>query len=205
MIYATLDINNNPTVFVENPRTWGNSSFGLNATADDYRAVGLWPVEISDPGPSSEWEVKTGQSHTVDTENKIITRTIEYGLMNLSNRKSIMTKQVEEEYQKSLQRGFTYDGGTFPATGPKRTRVVELVVQQNAGKGMPKGKTTKQFRDLSNTTHDFTASQIADLAEAGSDLVESADDNYESLIEQITMAASHTDLDAIDVTSGWSN
>ena len=121
----------------------------------------------------------------------------------LAERQSTMREQAEAQYQASLERGFSFDGGTFPATGVKRSRVAELVAGINAGKGLPQGKTTLTFRDQSGTAHDLVDSGIVDLGAAGSDLVDAADDRLEQLFGEIEAATSHADLDNNDLTANW--
>lgn len=133
------------------------------------------------------------------------TQWVEDSVEALAARKDIMREQADAEYQASLKRGFSYDGGTFPATGPKRARVVELVAGINAGKGLPQDKTAVRFRDLSDTAHDLSETGVIELGAAGSDLVDAADDRLEELYASIDAASSNADLDAIDVTSGWPN
>ena len=121
----------------------------------------------------------------------------------LEKQQAQMSEQSRDEFQAALERGFQFDGGTFIATGPRRTRVTELVVAINSGKGLPQGKTSMTFRDANGGTHDFNESQIVDLGAAGSDMVDAAEDRLEQLISQIIAATSHADLDAIDTNAGW--
>ena len=190
---------------IDRPSSYGNTALGPNASDEIFRSLGLWPVVVDDPGPSSQWEERAGVTHTVNSTDEIVTETVQYALVALEQRQSAMQQQARQQYQASLERGFSYDGGQWPATGPKRNRVTELVASINAGKGLPQSKAALTFRDLSGTTHDLSATGIIELGAAGSDLVDAADDNLESLIGQIQAAMSHADLDAINVSAGWPN
>lgn len=131
--------------------------------------------------------------------------TTEWNDRQIAQRKEFLRGQVEKEYQSSLERGFQFDNGQFPATGPKRARVTEYVASINAGKGLPQGKSTLTFRDMDGTGHDLDADGITDLGAKGSDLVDQADDRYEELQGAIEAAETLDELNALDPTAGWPN
>jgi len=112
---------------------------------------------------------------------------------------------AREQFQASLERGYTFDNGTWAPVGSRRQRVLEIVAGINAGKGLPQGKTSITLRDASGTAHSFDEQQIVDLAAEANDLVDKAETRYEEIIGQIDAATSQSDLDAIDVTAGWPN
>lgn len=123
----------------------------------------------------------------------------------VDERRVALREQANEQYMACLERGFAYDGGQWRAEGPKRRRVVEIVAQINAGMGLPQGKSSLRFWDMSGTAHDFSETQMVELGNAGNDLVDAADDNLADLQGQISAATSLDDLDAINVESGWPN
>lgn len=125
-------------------------------------------------------------------------------ILTVAERKPVMVEQSETQYQLRLAKGFSFDGGQFSlASLALRQRILEIVGQINSGRGLPNGKTTKRLYDQSGTAHDFDATQILDLGEVASDIVEGCDDRLDQLKIDIEAATSHSDLDAIDVTSEW--
>jgi len=123
----------------------------------------------------------------------------------VEQRKRDLREQAENEYQASLERGFNYDGGQWPATGPKRARVAEYVAQINAGKGLPQNKSSLRFWDMSGISHNLSETGIIELGANGSDLVDQADDRLEQLYGKIDAATSQSELDSIDPTARWPN
>lgn len=122
----------------------------------------------------------------------------------VADRKAAMLVRADERYQSALATGFSYDGGTFSLGSPaRRQRVLEIVGQVNAGRGLPNGKTSKVFYDESGTAHDLNATQVLDMGEAANSLIEAAEDRLQELRASVEAATSHSDLDAIDVTAGW--
>jgi len=121
----------------------------------------------------------------------------------ITQRQQQLKNLAKKQYNTALMRGFAFDGGTFPAAGPKRKHVIELMVNINSGIGMPNNKSTKQFFDLEGNSHEFTKNQILDLAEKGSILIDVVDDHYEELIKRIDGTTSHSDLDKIEIYEGW--
>lgn len=187
--------------------TWIDAATGNELTDSELIARGgLYPVTDNAPAFDSETQniVANPQSDWVIHET-FVEKTYTVTNKTVSEQKPLLRGKAQTEYQASLERGFSFDGGQFPATGSKRARVVELVAGINAGKGLPQGKTSLTFRDLSGTGHNLDAQGITNLGATGSDLVDQADDRYEELMGQIDAASTQADLDAIDLTSGWPN
>jgi len=124
--------------------------------------------------------------------------------------KEAKQQEARKQYQAVLERGFTdANGVTWQATQDARDRVLDLtqrIQEYRAGKvssALPNGKTSVKLTDASGARHDADANQIVSIAEQGSDFKDTAEDRLEELLGQIEAATSHSDLDAIDVTSGW--
>jgi len=190
-------------VIIPRPSSFRNVTFEDDASEDDFRSAGLWPVVVNDPGPSRSFQERVGQSRAADSTTETIVETVVYELIPVNERKSGMKEQARDQFEAALQSGFSFDGGTWAPVGERRQRVLEIVAGINAGRGLPQGKTALTFRDKSSTTHSFNETQILDFAEAASDLIDAAETRLEELNEQIAAATTHSDLDAIDVTSGW--
>jgi len=191
------------------PQTWRGTTFSTSARPDTYRRFGLWPVEVDDPG-AGPWEQESGRSHTVDTEREVVVETVQYALVPVDERKAAMQGQAREQFQAALASGFAdSDEITWAATDDARARVLDLtqrIQEHRAGKAasaLPNGKSAVKLRDASNTPHDVGPDKIVALAEQGSDFKDAAEDRLEQLVAEINAAASHDDLDQIDVTSGW--
>lgn len=126
-------------------------------------------------------------------------------------KRAIVKPDLEEEYEKSINRGFQFDGGTFIPTPSRRQRLAELVNQVNAARNgdvrdpLPNGRTTVRFTDASGTTHDFNSNQIIKLGAKGNDMFQKAEDNLELLNEKIVKATTKQELESIDTKSGWPN
>jgi hypothetical protein len=132
-------------------------------------------------------------------------------LETVDERKQRTKGEADREYQASLARGFSFDGGTWPAAGEGRRRVIERALRVTAAStgrakaALPNGKSAVTLVDMNGTPHQFNANEIADLAEAGDDLVDAADSRLFELRQAIDAATSDSDLDAIDTTEGWPN
>ena len=197
---------------IDRPSSYGNTSLGSNASDDTFRSLGLWPVLVDDPGPSSQWHVESGRTHTVNSTDETVFETVEYTLVALENRQSTMQNQARQHYQSALETGFTDSNGiTWPATKDARDRILDLtqhIQEFRAGtmtNELPgsQGKTTVRLQDTSGNLVNADSSKIIELADKGSNFKEDAQDRLEKLISQIRLAESHSDLDAIDVTIGW--
>lgn len=122
----------------------------------------------------------------------------------LDVRKTEMLAQASGKYQQVLADGVSYDGGQFRLDDlERRQRVAEIVNRINAGRGLPNGKTTMRFRNMTDSIHDLNETDILDLGEAADNLIDAAEDRLGEIKTDIKVATSHSDLDAIDVNSGW--
>lgn len=171
--------------------------YGLN---QDGRKVGpIDPTKVNDTG----W---TWFDTPSDRDAASLSK------LSLATRKRQMLDELKQEYQASLSRGFNYDAGVFRADiSERRQRLQELVAQINAYRNgdasseLPNGKNSINFEDESGSVHSLSASQIVEMGEAANNLIDSSEDNLASLKDSINNATSHSDLDAIDLSSGWSN
>mgnify|MGYP006429041095 CR=1 FL=1 len=153
------------------------------------------------PKAISEWEIKSDR--VVRTWDAPETKTV-------AERQNQLSSQAESQYNTVLRNGFDDGTGTvWPATNDARSRILDLtqhIQEFRAGTmstELPKGKTTIRLQDVTGAMHDADASKIIELADKGSDFKEDAQDRLEQLIGQIQAAASHADLDAISIDTGW--
>jgi hypothetical protein len=127
-------------------------------------------------------------------------------LPSLEARKQNMREAVSNAYVNVLEMGFTgSDGVRWSASPDAREKTARLMQSITAGKGLPNGKTSVVLRDALNQPHNLSESGIEALAGLGRDFMDNADDRQWELYDKIDSATSHSDLDAIDVRTGWPN
>lgn len=107
------------------------------------------------------------------------------------------------QHQTVLKQGITFNGAKFPAQGPGRQRVAEIVLGIAVEGRLPKGKPSVALTDLAGAKHQMSPTEVKQLARAASDFIEDTDDRYEELAAEIAGAATEEDLDTIDITTGW--
>jgi len=128
----------------------------------------------------------------------------------VDQRKDELRAQAAEQYQDTLDTGFTDANGiTWQATQAARDRVLNLtqrIQEYRAGKmstALPKGKDKARLFDADGNPQYATPDEIIALAEQGGDFKEDAADRLEQLLGEIAAATSHDELDAIDTSAGW--
>lgn len=210
--YAVTESGNWTGAIIPRPGSYANTSFSADADDDTFRSFGLWPVVVSDPGSPGEWYVPAGRATTTNSTTQTVTETISYELMPLDQRKKAMQSRAESQRAMVLATGFSFDGAMFSIIDQtRRQRLLELVAQVgafrngDANNALPNGRSSVQFFDNTGAAHDFNAAQVVQFGETGNELVQDADDRLGQLIGQIQAAASHNDLDAVDITTGWPN
>ena len=208
--YAVMESGAWTGTIIPRPASYNNTALAANASDDIFRSLGLWPVMVDDPGPSSEWEERAGIQHTVNTTDETVIETVEYALVEVDQRQVTMQQQAKQQYQSTLETGFTDGNGiTWQATDDARNRILDLtqrIQEFRAGKmssALPNGKSVAKLRDASGVIQSMTPDQIIAIAEQGSDFKDTAEDQLETLIGQIQAATSHNELNQIDLTTGW--
>ena len=210
--YAVIESGAWTGTIVPRPASYNNTALAANASDDIFRSLGLWPILVDDPGPSSEWEERAGIQHTVNTTDETVTETIEYALVEVDQRQVTMQQQAEGQYNTVLRNGFDDGTGTvWPATKDARDRILDLtqhIQEFRAGtmtNELPgsQGKTTVRLQDTSGNLVNADSNKIIELADKGSNFKEDVQDRLEQLIGQIMAASSHSDLDDINITTGW--
>ena len=203
MMYVEVE-NGTPVKVRSRPR-WFNPD---GSTVDDSVLVasGIYPV-VDEPPSFDEGKQKRARkdvgewvvnSDHVDTTYTVTDKTV-------AERKQHLSSSARQQFQASIQRGFSYDGGTWAPMGVRRQRALEIVAGINAGRGLPQAKTSLTFTDVDGGVHEFDETQIKKLAAKANDLLDAADDRLRELYAQIDAATTQDDLDNIDVTEGWPN
>ena len=124
--------------------------------------------------------------------------------------KAVKINEVEAQYAQTLETGFTdADGTRWQANKAARDKILDLTqrIQEhragNVASALPQSKTSVKLTDATGAIQDVSETKILQLAELGSDFKDAAEDRLEQLISQIRTAQSHSDLDNINVTTGW--
>ena len=128
----------------------------------------------------------------------------------VSERQSTMQGQAQQQFQETLETGFTDANGVrWQANKAARDKILDLTqrIQEfragNVASALPQSKTSVKLTDATGAIQDVGETKILQLAELGSDFKDAAEDRLEQLISQIRLAKSQDDLDDINVTTGW--
>ena len=153
------------------------------------------------PKPQSDWLIEPDR--VVRTWNAPEPKPVQ-------QRKAELREEAEDKHEAVLREGFAdSDGVRWQATLAAQSIVLNLtqrIQEYRAGTmstELPKGKAKARLRDAAGQIVEATPAKVIALAEQGDDFKEDADDRYEELVGQIMAAASHDDLNAVDVTTGW--
>ena len=115
----------------------------------------------------------------------------------LNPAKEAKKREVDAAYVAALERGVTWNGTRWTATDAGRDTLIELhEVAKEDGVSVT-------VLDAENGAHTLSATDLDNLRSAGRAYRQGARENRLVLHGQVAAAASHADLDAIDVTAGW--
>lgn len=120
----------------------------------------------------------------------------------LASAKQRKGRAVEVAYQSAL-RSFEHAGTTWDASDQSATILRDLLNRLANERGLPRGKSKMTLRDTNGQPHDFTAQELVDLGEAGSDHRDACLDRRLELLAEVEAAETEGDLDAIDIEAGW--
>lgn len=169
-----------------------------------FREQGWLPVDSSPPGHDGTTQRVTPDSTDqwiVGTETVTATYTIED--LPLDQAKKNYLGALREEREQCLSGGFTHDGDTWVASTDAILRLLQLSSRINAGRGLPRGKAKQSLRTSDDQVRQLNATEIEDLAIAGSDFIDAVDENAAVLEGQIMAATTLTELRNIDLKAGW--
>ena len=184
---------------IDRPGGWQGTVLAPDAPEDDFRAIGLWPAVVEDPGAGGPWERSTGSTLQEDADMQIIRRVVTYDKVSVEERAKEMSRQAKEQFTNTISAGFAWNGVTWDIVGEAREKTRDLVISVASGEGLPNGSSTVRLRDKNNQPHDLDAGQIKALAKSGLDFLSATEDRLNNVLTDISNAETHADLDAIGI------
>ena len=128
----------------------------------------------------------------------------------VDQRKNELRRRANEQFEQTMVDGFSDPKGVqWSTTGGARDKVLKLTqrIQEyrdgEVDSALPNGKTSVELLDANNQPQTVAPDKIKALAEKGDDHIDAAEDRLAQIDASIEASTSHSDLDAIDVTSGW--
>jgi len=219
--YAVMDGNSFTGVVIPRPRSYAGTSFGANAGEDTYRNVGLWPVQVDDPGAPSEWHVHSETTTEVDIANQVLIEHISYEKMPLEDVREGRIAEIEAKHEAILNGGFDYDFGGKTATledgttetagvrtlqtrpqDRERWATTNQVAAQFIGAGQP-NEPLRPFRTQDNARVPMTAQEANDCLNAMQVKFGAA---LETMWDHKDAVRQLTDVDSViayDITTDW--
>ncbi|MDZ7711715.1 MAG: hypothetical protein U5L06_00680 [Rhodovibrio sp.] len=160
--------------------------------------VAAAPDETWQP-PGGETRVDVSQSHSVAvgwTWDGAELRPPAPSL-TMAERRADAAEAVNNAYVACLRRGVTWNGTRWTATDAGRDTLVELheVAKQDG--------VSVTVLDANSAAHTLSEADLASLRDAGRTYRRRARERRLSLLQAVEAAASTSDVEAIDETSGW--
>jgi len=200
--YAIVESGTWTGEIVDDPHQHSTEVIPNPAKIRDFTRHGYYPIR-TEKGDPSDSEKQVGWEYVLDEARGVMRKVAQYETKSVEKYAADLAAKVKEKRTEHARKPVSYDGNEFDADPTAQQKLTgKLTYAQAAGKDTDSSWSVG-WKTANDNFVQLSYTDLENIVQAVNTQVQAAYNREAQLLSKIEQATTISELDAIDLTSGW--